>query len=264
MILKPSDLWELPQGLPREVSLVALASFKAEFDPKAEVARAVGTSVSMSSGHAMLIDLDSGANLKITQRSGAGTVYSFGLRNNKNEFCDLDNVISSKEVFAELQAKGIDDVVLQSTVTLKPINDLPQEVTEVLEYHGIERLASFENIRGVSSIMAGIQCKRPSNLIRGAIESVDPHHEYEIGRLSRRLRGVQVLDTIIVDDGKKIVPWSEIYNTGIHNSLMTEWTDRIFWKDVIRPRGVVVAENGPVGEIYVLKKYGGYLGCRCR
>ena len=99
----------------------------------------------------------------------------------------------------------------------------------------------------------------PSELLKASVKKTSG---YEFDRKAPRMVCIQMLDAIVVHDGKNVYNWCDLHPGMFeHNSLVESLAHDPFYKDAAVPRKVAVTDNGAHGMIYKLWKHRGYLGC---
>lgn len=256
MELPTKELKQLHPSVPRDVSLVALASFHAAFNKTAKLARVVGSATTKTASSIKKVG-------KITLSPTIGNDISFSHgADSRKIFCDTDDVVTPGEVLSAVEDVGIEDLIMRQTVTIRDVKGLPPDVSEKLEEVGTEQLITLENIRGFSRSMFGIGCVSPKNILSGALASVDPNGAYNSTLLSRRVRGIQMQDAIVLDNGGKYMDWCALRPDHLTHKMLVDALSQNFYMDIAMPRRVSVADDVVTGVLYRLNKYGGYLGTR--
>lgn len=256
MDLPTKELRQLEPSIPRSVTLAALASFHAKFNRDARLARAIGATSDLKRSKPERVGY-----ITRTAKSGGELGFSFGA-DSKRSLCDLDEVLSPKEICDAVENAGMDDLVLKQTVTVRDINNLPDEVSELLESQGVERMATMETNHGFLRKMLGIHCASPATLLGGALASADPNGLYDVGRLAHRVRGVLMQDAIVVDTGKKFLNWCDLKpNYFTHKMLIDAWS-KPFYTDMAMPKKISMEDSNVKGILFWLNKYGMPIGCR--
>ena len=256
MDLPTKGLRQLEPSILRSITLAALASFHAKFNVNAKMARVVGATSAIVKSKP-----DRVGHITNIAVSGGNLGFSFGA-DSRRSLCNLDDVLSPKEVCDEVESAGMEDVVFKQTVTVRDINNLPAEVSDLLEANGAERMATMETNHGFMRKMLGIHCASPAALLGGALSSADPHGLYDIGRLAHRVRGVLMQDVILVDTGKKFMNWCDLKPDYLTHKMLIDAWSKPFYTDMAMPKKISMEGSDVKGILFWLNKYGMPIGCR--